>query len=534
MAFIDQLRTVLGNLTTGQKITMAVVFALSMLAFGGLLYWANKPDYQVLYANLSPDDAGTVIAKLKEQRVPYELSGGGTVVSVPAAQVYETRLQLASQGLPQGAGVGFEIFDKTQLGMTDFVQKMHFQRALQGELTRTILQLSEVVQARVHIALPEKSLFIDQEKKPTASVVLKLKGGALLSRDQVNGIVHLVASSVEGLAPSGVTVVDMHGKILSANSDDSAIGRMTTSQLEYQRKIEKDLEKQVQTMFEGIMGPGKAITRVTASLDFSQIEQTEEKYDPDTIAIRSEQRSEEKSSNTSTPKGVPGVRSNLGTATAEVGGTNSQSGRSGETINYEVSKTVRHSVLPVGKIEKLSVAVVLDGTYKVSKDAQGKETREYAPLSKTQLDQYQKLVANAVGLDPQRGDLLQVTNVPFETAVDGEAMTAKSPLDTRALIMAGAKYGTIALISILLILFVVKPIVGALTTPRKTGKGTSLPAGKTAEQLEAEIRAKMTAEETPTPEAIAREAVKRQLTESAQKSPEDFSGLLKIWVEEGK
>lgn len=533
MAFIDQLRSVFGNLTSGQKFTMALVFVLSIGAFAGLLYWANRPDFQVLYANLSPDDAGTIVSKLREQRVPYELSAGGTVVSVPAAQVYETRLQLASQGLPQGAGVGFEIFDKTQLGMTDFVQKMHYQRALQGELTRTILQMSEVAQARVHIALPEKSLFIDQEKKPTASIVLKLRGSAQLNRDQVNGIVHLVASSVEGLSPSGVTVVDMHGKILSAVADDSAIGRMTTSQLEYQRKVEKDLEKQVQSMLEGIMGPGKAITRVTASLDFAQVEQTEEKYDPDTVAVRSEQRSEEKSSsNTGTAKGVPGVKSNLGGAAAEQGGSGTQSSRTGETINYEVSKTVKHTTMPTGKIQKLSVAVVLDGTYKTSKDAQGKETREYVPLSKAQIDEYQKLVSNASGLDPARGDLLQVTNVPFETAAEPtEATAARSPGETKALIMAGAKYATIALISILLILFVVKPIVTAATSASKRGR--SFAPARSVEEIEAEIRAKLAAEQQ-SPDKIAKEAMRRQLAETAHKNPEDFSGMLKIWTEESK
>lgn len=533
MAFFEQISSVFGNMSAKQKISMALVLVLSLSAFGALLFWANKPDFQVLYANLNPEDASTIVSKLREQRVPYELSAGGTVVSVPAEVVYETRLQLAGQGLPQGAGVGFEIFDKTQLGMTDFVQKMHFQRALQGELTRTILQLAEVGQARVHIALPEKSLFVDQEKKPTASVVLKLKGSAQLSRDQVNGIVHLVASSVEGLSPSAVTVVDIHGKILSAPSNDTAIGRMTTSQLEYQREIEKNLEKQAQTMLEAVMGPGRAITRITALLDFSQVEQTEEKYDPDTIAVRSEQRSEEKSGTTApAAKGVPGVQSNTGGAagaTISTGGGGNSS-RTGETINYEVSKTVKHTVLPVGKIQKLTVAVVLDGAYKVAKDAAGKETRQYVALTKAQVDEYQKLVANAVGLDAARGDQLQVTNVPFETGAEVEEAQAKPAVD-RTLIMAAVKYGTIALITILLIFFVVKPLIKAAAGGAKAAR--SMPQFKSVEEVEAELRAKM-AQEAASPEKVAKEAMRKQIVEVAQKNPEDFSGLLKVWMEDTK
>jgi len=259
-----------------------------------LVAWSNRPDYRVLYSNLSEGDAAAVVSKLKEMKIPYRLEGAGHSILIPAGQVYETRLQLATSGLPQGGGIGFEIFDRTNIGMTDFVQHLNYQRALQGELSRTINQFSEVETSRVHLSLPRKSLFVEDQKEARASVILKLKQGRSLGRSQVQGIVHLVASSAEGLNPTNITVVDTQGHLLSEPGDSDPMARLGQSQWEFKTNLEKTLEKRVQTMLEKAVGENRVIVRVSADLDFKQIEETEETFDPETPAVRSEQRSEEK------------------------------------------------------------------------------------------------------------------------------------------------------------------------------------------------------------------------------------------------
>ena len=274
-----------------RKLSLVFVFLLSIALMAGIMVWSQQVDYQVLYSTITQEDAGQVIAKLKEMKIPYKVEGN--VIYVPSARVYELRLELAAQGIPQGGGVGYEIFDKTQIGVTEFVQRLNYVRAIQGELTRTIRQLSEVDQARVHIAIPEKTIFTEKEERPTASVVLKLKAGRVLNQGQVGGIVHLVSSSVEGMQPGNVTVIDNMGNLLSKAGEGEIIA--DAKHLEYQKSVDKEYENRLQSMLEGIIGRGKAIVRVATKIDFSQVEKTEEKFDPDTIAVRSEQRSQEKS-----------------------------------------------------------------------------------------------------------------------------------------------------------------------------------------------------------------------------------------------
>ena len=215
---------------------------LSLLFFGSLIYWNSKPEFQVLFSNLSQEDAGEMVNKLKEKKIPFQLSSNGSSILVPREQVYDVRLTLAAEGLPKGGGVGFEVFDRTNLGATDFVQKLNYQRALQGELSRTIRQIKEVEQARVHVVTPKESLFLDEQKKPSASVLLKTRSGMKLEASQVEGIVHLLASAVEGLDSGNITVVDTSGKILYKRSEPTSFGQMTTTQLEYQRNIEEGIK----------------------------------------------------------------------------------------------------------------------------------------------------------------------------------------------------------------------------------------------------------------------------------------------------
>ena len=291
----------LSKFSINQRMIILVALAGSIAGLIAVALWTQQPDMQVLFTNLNPEDAAGIVDKLKETKVPYETTGGGATILVPSAQVHELRLQLATQGLPHGGGVGFEIFDRSSIGMSDFVQKLNYRRALQGELARTIAQMPEIERARVHLATPERRLFSNDENRARASVVVSLRNGQALAKTQVNGIVHLVSSSVEGLQVKDVTVVDGHGRLLSsaAGSDDAA--GLTGSQLEYQRTVEKDIETRIQTMLERIVGVNKAVVRVSSILDFRKVETTEEKYDPNSQVVRSEQRGQEKAT------GVNGV-----------------------------------------------------------------------------------------------------------------------------------------------------------------------------------------------------------------------------------
>jgi flagellar M-ring protein FliF len=428
-------------LPPARMMIILLVAAATVAGVWGLVYWANQADYKVLFSNLSAEDASGIVAKLQEKKIPYELSGGGGTISVPSGQVTEVRLEMASQGLPQGGGVGFEIFDQKNLGATEFEQQLNYRRALQGELARTINSLEEIQQCRVHLAIPKDSLFVEEQKRPTASVTLKLKNGRTLRPDQIEGIGHLVASSVEGLSPADVMVVDSKGNILSRKQDESRLGKMTASQVEYQTNLEKDMANRIQTMLEKVVGQGKAVVRVAAELDFSVMEKTEELYDPESPVIRSTQKQTEKS-------------------TPPAGATNAKSAEEklDEVINYEINKTVNKTVMPVGEIQKLSIAVLVDGNY--TKDKKGEE--KYQPRDKKELDSIEDLVRKSAGFNATRGDQISVTNMPFRAMSDEELNTPVPWTERVSDFTPYLKYLLIIVTLVLVFLFVFKPIAGSV------------------------------------------------------------------------
>ncbi|MBC7084075.1 MAG: flagellar M-ring protein FliF [Firmicutes bacterium] len=350
-----QTRSLWDQMTSSQKLMVLLAIALGVVAMVLLLSRAGKTEMVPLYTNLSASDAADIVAKLREMRVPYEISDGGTTIRVPFPDVYETRMNLASQGLPKGGTVGFEIFDKTSFGVTEFTQKMNYRRALQGELTRTILQLREVEDARVHIAIPEPELYTDEQKPPTASVMVKLRSGATLTKGQVQGIVRLVSSSVEGLSPSNVTVLDVDGNILYAASDDSETGMvasLSVSQLEAKRAYEKDLEKSVESMLTEVLGPRKVVVRVSAEINFDRREQNSEVFQPMPTGlgvIREQTKVHEVRSTVSAPPaGVPGTASNVDAAgtpgnAAGIAQTQAQAQAQAQTQTQTQTQTQAHS-----------------------------------------------------------------------------------------------------------------------------------------------------------------------------------------------
>jgi flagellar M-ring protein FliF len=469
-----------------RKISLAAVVLFSLTLFAILILQARQVNHQMLFANLSESDASAIASWLKENNIPYELRGDGRTIYIPAEMVHETRLQLTSSGLPQGGGIGFEIFDKQSLGITDFVQKVNYQRALQGELSRTVASLAPVEAARVHLALSEKRLFKSQQQKSTASIVVRMVPGRKLKDDQVDGIVNLVAGSVEGLDPAYVSVVDTTGKELSKRPEEGLDGPMTPGMLEYQRAVERHLENRAQEMLDRALGPANSLVKVTAQLDFAQKEKIEELYDPKSVVPRSEQISEQEAQNAGGVGGVPGVEGNLGdpqiAATPGGGGSSS----SAETINYEISKIVNRLKSPVGVISSLSVSVLVGEQLAGSTGEDGEETEAGATTVRTEqeIEEIRQMVQSAIGIDPTRGDNITVTSMPlanqFYTSPEIPAPTWQ---DRIAPLMPILQYVAMGVGAILLYLILIRPTLKTLQSESTTQHM------KTVKELEAEMAA---------------------------------------------
>lgn len=501
-----------------KKISLIAVIALTIALMVGIMLWSERVDYQVLYSNLTQEDAGQVINKLKEMKVPYKVDGNA--IYVPTSKVYELRLELAAEGLPQGGGVGYEIFDKNQLGVTEFVQRLNYIRALQGELSRTIRQLNEVDQARVHIAIPERTIFTERQEKPTASIVLKLKPGRVLSQGQIGGIVHMVSSSIEGLSPEQVTVIDNMGNMLSKPSDGDVVA--DAKQRDYQKSVDKDYETKLASMLEGIVGKGKAIVRTATKIDYSQVEKTEESYDPDTIAMRSVQRNKENTTGAASG-GIPGALSNQpGQQAGAASSSPNSSQKQSENINYEVSRSVSKIIQPRGEVKSISVAVLVDGTYKKEKDKQ-----IYQARSETELKKYEELVKAAIGFNKERGDQVIVENVPFETVPE----EVEKP-DYLRVVLSVLKYMVPLVLIILIVLFVIKPVIDMLkTVPETRGMQGEFPqgAGVAGAGAGGGVGGGMMEEDA---EIASREGMKTKVTDVVKKDPRRAAGILKEWLSE--
>ncbi len=543
---LDQVSQLVQSPTRKRNLLIGGVLIGSLLFFGSLIYWNSKPDMQVLFSNLSQEDAGEMVNKLKEKKIPFQLSSNGSSILVPREQVYDVRLTLAAEGLPKGGGVGFEVFDRTNLGATDFVQKLNYQRALQGELSRTIRQIKEVEQARVHVVTPKESLFLDEQKKPSASVLIKTRSGMRLEPSQVEGIVHLVASAVEGLDSGNITVVDTSGKILFKRSESTSFGQMTTSQLEYQRNIEEGIKKKVQGMLEEVLGFNKAIARVSADIDFQQIDITEETYDPNAV-IRSEQKNFEKASMISNAKNVAGSRTEIQTG-AKAGEQKTKAvprkeaetrkvelvplqdkkeERQNEVRNYEISRVNKRIKNPVGTLKKISAAVIVDGTIKETADAKGKKIREYQARSSEEMQSIEALVKKAIGFDQGRGDQVEVINMPFSWSNAEEETKAVGDEGWKEYVLLAYKPLLSLILAALFILFVIRPLIKRRTPPAAQGIPYLPPDGSQPAALPPDTQAP--------PGSVAQiQDLRQQTVQLVQEDPSKAVGIIRGWINEGK
>jgi flagellar M-ring protein FliF len=503
--FSSQIKTLFTSLSPAKRFTLIGFAVATFAGFIFLATWSGSPDYQLLYSNLSPEDGGAIISALKERKIAYKMTGDGNAIMIPGKQIHEVRLDLASSGLPRGSGIGFEIFDNTKLGMTEFVQNVNYQRALQGELSRTINGFDEVESTRVHIVMPSKSLFLEDETPASASIIVKLRPGRWLKRPQVQAVVHLVSSSVSGLNPENVTIVDNYGKMLAGNEADPRGGTPNSDQLALQEKIERGMESRIQAMLEKPLGPGKTTVKVACELDFKRQERTEEKFIPDKNAVRSEQVFNESSGSGTGPSGVPGVLSNTaaGDLTGEEGKNNSgASDASGDrfhkqerTINYEISKVTSHTIEPFAAIKRLSVAVIVDGTRKLAekgKGAKGADKGEetvYVPRTAEEMQKLERIVKRAVNFDPGRGDEVEVVNIPFEPLKIDDTDENQDEKGWMAYVEKYApstKNAFMGLFFILLFFFVVRPLIRWLTSNPAKGGQMLKQLPKTLEEMESE------------------------------------------------
>ena len=386
---IDNLKQRLGTLSFNQKVLLGAVATASVISMTIFSLWLQKEEKAVLFTNLSAEDASAALAELNKLDVQSELTNGGTTILVPENVVHRLRVDLAAKGVPTSGTPGMELFDGKQYGMTEFLQNVNFKRALEGELTKTIESLQGIQSARVHLVLPKPSIFQKLAAEPTASVVLRVGRNADLGQSQINGIQNLVAGSVENLEAENVSVINQHGKVLSAAIADEEAGR-SESQLALRQEVETYLSGKAGSMLDEVMGVGKSIVRVDATLNFEKIDREREVFDPQGTVVRSEERNE---------KNEP-----------QTGGTDESS-----ITNYEINRTVEHIVGHTGGIKNLSVAVFVDGHYEVTEEG-GEPV--YTPLSENELGQLKRIVQTAVGLNTVRGDQIEIVNMQFRQSED--------------------------------------------------------------------------------------------------------------------
>lgn len=522
----------------GGKAMALVGLAAVVALVAGLWLWGKQPEYRVLFSNVSDRDGGDIISVLTQMNVPYKFSDGGGAILVPADKVHEARLKLAAQGLPKGGGVGFELMENQKLGVSQFLEQVNYQRALEGELARSMQAISAVQSARVHIAFVKQSVFVREEQKPTASVMLNLYPGRTLEPAQVSAITHLVSSSVPDLSPGNVTVLDQNGNLLSEKQDKPNGLKLDASQLKYVQDYESGVARRIEAILHPIVGKDNVHAEVTADIDFSSMEQAAELYKPNQnpteAAIRSQQISESSQSG-SPAAGVPGALSNqppapataplnqtAGAATAAVGAAGTL--RKEATTNYEVDKTIQYTQKPMGGVKRLSAAVVVN--YKKVVDKKG--VASFVPLTAAEKTQIEALVKEAMGFTPSRGDTLNVTNTRF-TAPEVEPMPEvpmwRQPENIDLASQAG-KYLLLTAVTLYAFFAFVRPL---LKRARATVTGEV--AGTTPQQDGVQALPDGTAAVPPPPALLSPEEKLQAARLTARQDPRAVANVVKNWVE---
>ena len=522
---MEQLQVLAANYSTKQKMVIAGVFIFFLSAAIAMVLWANRTEYEVLYSNLDPSAASSIISDLRSNKIPYKLENGGTTILAPAKRISELRLKYVQSGFIKDAVTGYELFEGNNMGMTTFMQHLNFKRALEGELMRTINQFPEVKQSRVHLVIPEDRLF-ENEKHGSASVVLYLKPGAYMTQKQLKGIATLVANSVDGLEPKDVAVMDDEGKVLLEGEEDNTLMGSVGDQYELRNAIEQNLQKKVLDIVSGVVGRNNAVVKVSAELNFDRIERVKEEVDPESRAVLSEEKYVE----TSTDK--------QDTSSYNIQKT---------TSNYELTKIKETYVSNTGNIKRLTVAVLVNGKYKQIPGEGDQEAKvEYEPRNEEELNQIAALVKSAVGYDEDRGDVVEVQNMKLETSLpkkENQFFTPGMQFDFWEKIITYVLLAIGMLLAFFLLKGMLKNSVAQLALPgggvvrealpgNVPGEQGALPEGKSPpeeeeipedlymKKLSPEARAKLKAEDKMT----------REVLKFAEENPEDATKLLRSWI----
>ena len=448
---IAQVSAIWEKLSLQQRIVITALVGFMFFGLFGLAIWSGNSGgsssgggagMKNLFSNIAPAEMAQITEQLDKDGIKYELRYNGTAIYVPSDKLYKARMDLAKEGLPETKGTGYELFDKVDLGATDFEQKVKMKRAIEGELTRTIESLKEIESARVHIVMPEESIFLEEQKPAKASVKIKVKSGLRLSKNEVRGITYLVANSINGLEPDNVTIVDNTGKLLTNPYKDDPTALASSRNIELQTNVELLLQKKIDKLLNGILGNGKYSASVSADLDFDQVQKTLEQYDPESKVVRSEERSETNTKNA--PDGDNTTESS--------------------TSNYEINKTVQNIIKEVGNIKRLTVAVAVNGKYKTTEDGK----REYVPRSPEELSNIESIVKQAVGYDLARGDRITVVNMQFDDSDKMYAQEEQQKIEKSSNITKIVGFIILAIILIIAILMVksiTKSMVDAMNPP---------------------------------------------------------------------
>lgn len=536
-----QIADFLGGLSAGRKLALVGTLAAIVVGVGLLFVWAGKTGYTPLMTNLNTEDSANIMRVLREKNIPFVVDSSGRNISVPSEVVNETRMAIATLGMPQTSVVGYEVFDKQSLGTTSFVQKLNQKRAREGELMRTINSIRGVKRSRVHLALPEKSTFVEDQKKATASVILDLEPGVVMAEKQLFGISTLVARAVEGLDAGDVAIVDSNGKILTRAASDP-VSAMTGSQMEMRQKVERDLETRVEEMLSRVVGEGRVVAKISADLDFSQVNETQTLYDAEGSAVRSQEKN-----NTSMegsrpgPRGPAGATSNTpgnGPELQQAAEIKNNTNRVNEVVNYAVPQTVRTTTRSPGQIKRLSVAVVLDGKLVKVPGKDGEPaTSKTESWSADKIKEFEAIVAGAVALDRKRGDTLEVRNMEFSREDLDSATAELDAAERRKYIQKFISYGVMALLAVLFFAFVVRPYIKWVTENTIDSVDTFLP--QTIEELEKLQKGNALAgledvvpqmPDRMDPEKVEGEMIREKITTLVEGNPHKAALIVKDWL----
>ncbi|MDA8501619.1 MULTISPECIES: flagellar basal-body MS-ring/collar protein FliF [unclassified Citrobacter] len=535
----------LNRLRANPKIPLIVAGAAAVAIIVAMVLWAKTPDYRTLFSNLSDQDGGAIVTQLTQMNVPYRFTEGSGAIEVPADKVHELRLRLAQQGLPKGGAVGFELLDQEKFGISQFSEQVNYQRALEGELARTIETLGPVKRARVHLAMPKPSLFVREQKAPSASVTVNLEPGRALDEGQISAVTHLVSSAVAGLPPGNVTLVDQAGHLLTQSNTSSR--DLNDAQLKYASDVEGRVQRRIESILSPIVGNGNVHAQVTAQLDFANKEQTEEKYSPNgddsQAVLRSRQLNVSEQIGSGAPGGVPGALSNQPapantapintppanqqnaqtTQTANNANTGPRSTQRNETSNYEVDRTIRHTKMNVGDVQRLSVAVVVN--YKTLPD--GKPL----PLTADQMKQIEDLTREAMGFSEKRGDTLNVVNSPFTASDDtgGELPFWQQQSFIEQLMVAG-RWLLVLLVAWILWRKAVRPQLMRRSEEVKAAQEQTRIRQETEEAVEVRLSKDEQTQQRRNNQRLGAEVMSQRIREMSDNDPRVVALVIRQWI----